>query len=59
MKIKVDTDQIIPVIEVMKRLPVQVDNYNEAELWVGCIMTLQNICELSEPCSDDIKKEGE
>lgn len=59
MKIKVDTDQIIPVIEVMKRLPVQVDNYNEAELWVGCIMTLQNICELSESCSDDIKKEGE
>jgi len=59
MKIKVDTDQIVPVIEVMKRLPVQVDNYNEAELWVGCIMTLQNIFELSEPCSDDIKEEGE
>lgn len=59
MKIIVDTDQVMPVIEAIKQLPVQVDNFDTADIWVGCIMTLQSICMQSEPYQEENIKEGE
>ena len=58
MKIIVETDRIIPVIEAIKQLPVQ-GNFEAADIWVGCVMALEGICMQSEPYSEDnTKTEG-
>ena len=47
MTIKVDAESLLKIAEAIKNLPVRGD-YNDADRWVGCVLSLEMIANNSE-----------
>lgn len=49
MPITIDGNYLQQIIEAIKQLPVNCDNFDAADRWVGIVMVLENMLQTEEP----------
>lgn len=57
MKIKVNSDDLLRIAEAVKALPVR-GTFEDADRWVGCVITLEQIASNSPPAEENTEEGG-
>lgn len=57
MKIKVNSDDLLRIAEAVKTLPVR-GTFEDADRWVGCVITLEQIASNSPPAEENTEEGG-